>query len=398
MSVSTVLLGTFTGGPGGGMDEEGPPSESEGLYTVQFDSASGEFVPGSLSLRAEVATSPSWVRWHPTLPVLYTNNESFEGDFGSVTAYGVGAGCLLSLRNRMSSEGTSPCFIGLHPAGTHLAVANYSVEPGSVAVFALDEEGSLAERTDWVQHQTATEPEIMAARTGRVDPADPTSVDESVPHAHSCIFDPTGRWLLVCDVGTDRVTVYAFDQREGTIAKHSEALVTPGGGARHVAMSEDSQFVYVNEEAGCRVHAFRWDGDAGSLTPLHPPLDTLPAGEGGEKGHTAECALGPDGTRLFVANRGSHVGRQCTIATFAVDTETGSLSALAQTPVGRHPRHFRVDPSGKWMLCVALHDNKVEVYELDAAGVPQPTGHALECPAPTHVLFAPPRLEAGGKL
>ncbi len=50
------------------------------------------------------------------------------------------------------------------------------------------------------------------------------------------------------------------------------------------------------------------------------------------------------------------------------------------------------------MLCVALHDNKVEVYELDAAGVPQPTGHALECPAPTHVLFAPPRPEAGGKL
>ena len=56
MSVSTVLLGTFTGGPGGGMDEEGPPSESEGLYTVQFDSASGEFVPGSLRLRAEVAS------------------------------------------------------------------------------------------------------------------------------------------------------------------------------------------------------------------------------------------------------------------------------------------------------------------------------------------------------
>lgn len=43
---------------------------------------------------------------------------------------------------------------------------------------------------------------------------------------------------------------YAFDQATGTIKIHSEALVTPLGGARHLTMSADEKFVYVNEEAG----------------------------------------------------------------------------------------------------------------------------------------------------
>ena len=120
------------------MDMDGPPSESQGIYSVQFDPDSGEFVDGTLKLRADAGEgaqgSPSWLRWHPQgLPVLYTNNEtlSTEQGAGSVTAYAVTAGpsgIELALLNRLSTNGSSPCYVDVHPKGTHLAVANYSLD------------------------------------------------------------------------------------------------------------------------------------------------------------------------------------------------------------------------------------------------------------------------------
>ena len=70
------------------------------------------------------------------------------------------------------------------------------------------------------------------------------------------MFDPTGAWLLVGDVGNDRLTVYAFDHKTGTIINHIEALVTPLGGARHLTMSDDSKFLYVLD-AVCFVYTCR---------------------------------------------------------------------------------------------------------------------------------------------
>ena len=88
-----------------------------------------------------------------------------------------------------------------------------------------------------------------------------------------------------------------------------------------------------------------------------------------------------------MANRGSHVGEPCTLATFAVGVADGGLSLLAHTVVGRSPRHFCVDPTGRFMLCVALWDNAIDVYRLDGDGVPKRTEHSLDVPAPTHTLF-----------
>lgn len=126
MAPLTVMIGTFTapgGAIGGGMDLAGAPSEAEGVYSVSFDPATGRFDKHTLALRADAGVapgspSPSWLRWHPKgLPVMYTNNETFGPDQGpgSVTAYAVApgpAGVQLALLNRLSTLGTSPCYIG----------------------------------------------------------------------------------------------------------------------------------------------------------------------------------------------------------------------------------------------------------------------------------------------
>lgn len=244
------------------MDMAGPPSESLGIYSVEFDAESGKFVDGTLKLRADAGQgaqgSPSWLRWHPKgLPVLYTNNEtlSTEQGPGSVTAYAVRAGTggiQLALLSRLSTKGSSPCYVDIHPEGTHLAVANYSLDEvrahkccvlshelcaswlyldcrvwqgGSVAIMSLDPRtGDLVGQTCWVQQEQATEPHITALRAG-IDEG--LGIPMATPHTHSALFDSSGSWLFVGDVGNDRVTVYSFDQSTGKLTKHNEALVTP---------------------------------------------------------------------------------------------------------------------------------------------------------------------------
>ena len=52
-------------------------SPSEGIYSAVFDPATGAFVSGP-TLAAEVGCCPGWLCWHPTLPVMYTTNETMD--------------------------------------------------------------------------------------------------------------------------------------------------------------------------------------------------------------------------------------------------------------------------------------------------------------------------------
>lgn len=76
-----------------------------------------------------------------------------------------------------------------------------------------------------------------------------------------------------------------------------------------------------------------------------------------------------------------------------MDQTTGALTFLAHTNVNTHPRHFRIDPTGQWMLIVAMHENRIDVYRMGEDGVPVATGEGLEVQTPTHSLFVEPELE-----
>lgn len=90
------------------------------------------------------------------------------------------------------------------------------------------------------------------------------------------VFFDRSRYLFVCEKGTDRIIVYAFDSGTGRITTHSETMVTIGGGARHLSVHPDGKHVFVNEEAGAKITSYGWDATAGVLAPKQS-LTTLPA-------------------------------------------------------------------------------------------------------------------------
>ena len=152
----------------------------------------------------------------------------------------------------------------LHPTLPFLACANHGLVPGdtsgaisgSTALISLDENtGNVVALVDWIPHLDETDPRVLA------DPR--RNVQNYNSHAHSANWSPTGRFLFVCEKGLDKVIVYEFvppppvaasSRSGGCLRAHSEAAVTPGGGARHLCIHPSGQVVYVNEESGGLIH------------------------------------------------------------------------------------------------------------------------------------------------
>lgn len=399
MPRSTVIIGTYTQNPTHGPAFAVSPSGAEGLYSATFDSDTGEL--SEYRLAAEAHISPSWLRAHPVHPVIYTSNETMDGEGDACTpsymsAYHVGPGGTLALLGRrVSTGGGSACYFSVHPSGEYLAVANHGLlmrdfsgaPSGGVAIIALDSTtGELQERTDLVVHPNAPHDPVHETHTNRSD---------WTSHTHSCNWAKSGRWLFACEKGTDRVLVYAFDATDGTISLVGGHDVTIGGGARHLAVHHTGRYVYVNEESSPgKIWVFRFNDTTGELTEIQVDnsIQTL-AGTNGRVA-TSELALGPTGSVLYCSDRGTK-----TITTYGIGEEDGRIQLLGHTPTGSNPRHFKIDPSGKWMVVGALSEDRIDVLKLDHRGVPSAANpsspnHQLDAKNPAHFLWLPAHVES----
>ncbi|MDL5428930.1 beta-propeller fold lactonase family protein, partial [Escherichia coli] len=77
-------------------------------------------------------------------------------------------------------------------------------------------------------------------------------------------------------------------------------------------------------------------------------IETLPLAAPEFKGALGGGALhlSPDGRFLYMSNRGD----ANEIAYYSVDAKTGRLTyAGRQSTLGKTPREFAIDPSGKWL-------------------------------------------------
>jgi 6-phosphogluconolactonase len=143
---------------------------------------------------------------HPDGRHLYTCN---AGSPGGVSAYEIephtGALKFLNRRSRPAAPGT----MLRQPRPDRLVIAlaaNYA--GGSIAVFAIQPDGSLGDRAAFVQH------------TGSgVNPQRQTHA-----YAHSIIVDPSNRFALVADLGVDKVFVYRFNAQDGSLHAEQPAL------------------------------------------------------------------------------------------------------------------------------------------------------------------------------
>ncbi|CAM5667370.1 Lactonase family protein OS=Streptomyces alboniger OX=132473 GN=CP975_04485 PE=3 SV=1 [Streptomyces alboniger] len=260
---------------------------------------------GALTLLSSLdgLPDPSYLALAPDGGTLYAVSETAEG---AVAAYRVDGDEPEPAGPRVPIDGNGPTHLGVH-AG-HILTANYG--SGSVTAVPLRPDGTLAPALSGVFRHTGSGP-----HTPR----------QHGPHAHQVQSDPSGRWAVSVDLGTDSVRVCTLT--DGGLVLHRETALRPGSGPRHLAFHPNNSHAYVVNELTPTVTVCRWDAADGTLKPLSetPVLPGLPAGHAYPSGIVAS----PDGRFVWTAIRGEDV-----LSTFAV--EGGTLRLLGTVPCGGH--------------------------------------------------------------
>lgn len=351
-----VYFGTYTG------------AKSKGIYVARFDDKSGKLSAAELAAETK---SPSFLARHPNGRVLYAVGEATnfgETRQGAVTAFAIEPQTgLLTELNRQPSGGAGPCHLTLDAKRGLLFTANYG--DGSVGALPVLTDGTLGAPVSVAQHAGSS-----------VNPR-----RQEGPHAHCVNLDPAKKFLLVCDLGLDKVMVYRPD---GALTPNDPpfAVVAPGAGPRHLAFQPNGRFVHVLNELNSTITTFAYDARRGTLKEGQT-VSTLPAGfTGATTG--AEIEVHPSGRFVYASNRGHD-----SIAVFAADRRTGLLSPVAhESTQGKTPRHFTLDPSGRWLLAENQGSDSVVVFRVNAkTGALEPTGLTVEVPSPVCAVFLPRR-------
>lgn len=357
-----------------------PPAtlQSEGIYVATLD-ANGQLGEPRLAARAQ---HPSYLALHPEGTMLYavgevadfatepssqaTNRRRQRGS-GGVVAFRIEADGTLTETGREATGGGGACHLSLTPDARTLLVANYG--GGSVASFALDENGGLGERVSFHQH---------------VGGSGVNERRQQEPHAHA--FRSVSDSLAYApDLGQDRLKAYLVVGSTLQPAESLDAICPPGGGPRHLAVAPGGRFLVSNMELTSQLVSFELlEGERPRQVTVASTLpdDADPQLPAVANNSTAECLFHPSGRFVFVSNRGHN-----SIASFVFDAQDGQLSKIGVFPAGVDtPRGMGVTPDGRYLIACGQRDDTVVVHAITDDGRLEPHGSPIQIGVPVNAV------------
>jgi 6-phosphogluconolactonase len=337
------------------------------VYTLRMNGDTGELT--ELSAIGGI-DNPSFVTLDPSNEHLYAVGEVTDfGGAGGITSFSVNpATGELTQLNQQSTGGPGPCHLMVDSTDSLVIVTNYA--GGSVAVLPINADGSLGDRTDFIQHEgTSINPDR-----------------QEQAHAHSVNIDKSNRRAYVCDLGLDKVFIYDIDHTGGKLKPSAQASVdmVAGDGPRHFDFHPSGKFVYVINELGMTITLFD-RGEDGQLTQVQT-VPTLPEGtEYQSKYSTADIHVSPDGAHVYGSNRGHE-----TLVIYAIDQSTGKMTYVGhQSTLGEEPRNFAITPDGAFLLAENQNSGTIVTFKRESDGTLTATGSVIEIPAPVCIQFMP---------
>jgi 6-phosphogluconolactonase len=332
---------------------------------------------------------------------LYTTDErkdfgGIHGNGGGICAYQIDRTTgELTWLNEVSSGGAYPCYITVDSKkryafaanhGNHEEVVTKSVrsvrgtyvakrvfDEGSIAMFPIRKDGMLEECCD------------ITVLEGQ------SILDwfQWTAHPHSVFLDPTEKFLLSGDKGSDLIRVYRIDYEHGKLEMTWEQQAQKGSGPRHIVFHPSLPVLYCNSEQNNTVHAYLFDSDTGRMKDLDMagtvPHNYLPTDTGDTFDHnqTADIRIHKSGRFMYVSNRGHN-----SIAAYRLDNE-GKMNLAGIVPSGGEiPRAMNFDTTGNTLYVVNQRSGNIVKFTIDEnTGIPALAGYALHIKNPVSLQF-----------
>jgi len=324
-------------------------AEQSGIQSFSFDESIGKIKPvGAYS----GINAPSYILSHPNGKWLYAVSETGQdshGVLGSVRSFHFTREPFsITPINQQTTRGDWPCHLQIDGTGNWLIATNYGT--GNAAIYPIQANGSLGEMTDFVQHQGKG----------------PNAARQEGPHAHSSIFTPDNRFVIIADLGIDQLVIYKFDSATGKLSLHTSVNTTPGAGPRHLAFHSNRKWLYAANELNSTVTLYDYDATNGMLGERQS-ISSIPADA--PENIIADIHISSNGKRLYVSNRGHN-----SIAIYDLGADGKLALDSISSCGGNWPRNFALSHSENFVLVANQYSNEVCVLPILAGkeelGVP----------------------------
>jgi 6-phosphogluconolactonase (cycloisomerase 2 family) len=279
-----------------------------------------------------------------------------------------------------SSTGAAPEFMATDSSGKFLFVANTA--SNNVSAFQIDSTTGKLASVAGSPFAAGPQPEGVALVSGanllfvannmgnsisafHFDPASGAlsavqgSPFTGVAAPFGAAADITGKFLFVTNLNTNTVSVFSIDSIAGSLSAVMGSPFPTGSTPIGLATDPMGSFVYVGDHMSDTVSPFGVDPIRGSLTPVTP----LPAlnQNCSSTCHTnpLRVAIHPTARLAFVADVGAN-----SLSSFSISN--GVLTpASGPIPTGQHPFGVTADPSGKFVYVVNKLDNDIAAFSVD---------------------------------
>ncbi|SHE36230.1 6-phosphogluconolactonase [Arenibacter palladensis] len=303
-------------------------------------------------------------------------------------------------------------YLGKYGDGILLVASDEYYDPGNVLSFAIQKNGSLQSLSLQSAHGAATchlsvgevTDQVFVAsyldsmmsvhdiKEGILSPAEyvyqyhgygPNKERQEKSHAHCAEISPNGKWLYVCDLGSDKIWLHDTKNLTGVFTDVKGIGAPIGYGPRHLVFGKYGSKIYVICELNAHVLTYEQNQETGMLK-LIDDQPTLPEDFLGVPSASA-IRMHPSNNTLYISNRTHN-----SITVFSINKYSGSLSIEDRFDTnGKEPRDFNFDPSGKWLVCANQESDNLVSFELNPlTGLPTKNiKSVLECGTPVCVQF-----------
>ncbi len=308
-----------------------------GCFTMDADT-------GALTHRADVALpgGPSLLAISPDRRSLYAGHREqpeisshrVDPDSGALTQTG-----------SVTPE-DAPAFLATDRTGRHLLASYYA--GGRAAVHPIGADGELGgPPTEWL-------PTGDGAHAIQTDRSNRFAFVPHIARLSDNVLEPPKNLP-----GPNVIFQFRFDVDTGRLAPNDPPQVAMNGllGPRHFCFHPSLDVVYFSDEQGSSVTAYNMDAE-GRLSAFQT-ISTLPEGHT-ERNTCSQIQMTPAGDFLYVPNRGHN-----SIAGFAVDAQTGTLTAAGRVPTEAVPSAFSLDPQGKFVFAAGSATARLAAYAIN---------------------------------
>jgi len=337
---------------------------NEGIHVYRFNSSNGT----AKAVSSIPSSNPSFITLSPDNKKVFAVFETApkDGKGGDIAAYQFDSlSGRLDFIGKELSGGDHPCHVEMDRSGQWLFVSNYS--SGTLSVLPIDSKGQPG-----------------PARTIRHTGSGPDTSRQKSPHVHGSLISPDNRFLLVTDLGIDKVMIYSFDEKTGSLqpAPIPSYQATAGAGPRQICFDPSGRHAYLIEELSGTVVFFKYrDGRLKArqrISSMEKDDRRFPG--------SADIHVSPDGKFLYASNR----GEVNNIAIYRIRSN-GKLQLIAHQPtLGKSPRYFSMDPEGNYLLCGNQNSDEIIIFKRNKqTGLLTDSGNRIALGKPVCIRWVP---------